>query len=56
MEEFFIGALRVLGTLIRWLMIELLLDRVVYSVGYAGLYILTLGKRPRRPVSQEMKR
>ncbi|MGI9946856.1 hypothetical protein [Vibrio hyugaensis] len=55
MEELVIGAARVLGTLIRWLMIELLLDRVVYSVGYAGLYILTLGKRPRRPVSQEMK-
>ena len=29
MEELVIGALRILGALIRWLLIELCLDRVV---------------------------
>lgn len=55
MEELLIGTARVLGSLIRWLMIELILNSVIYRIGYAGLYILTLGKRPHRPVSQEMK-
>ncbi|WP_038876586.1 hypothetical protein [Vibrio jasicida] len=55
MEELLIGTARVLGSLIRWLMFELILNSVVYHIGYAGLYILTLGKRPHRPVSPEMK-
>lgn len=55
MEELVVGVLRVLGALIRWLLIEIFLDRVAYSIGYAGLYILTLGKRPHRPVSTEMQ-
>ncbi|WP_199481979.1 hypothetical protein [Vibrio owensii] len=55
MEEFFIGALRVLGALVRWIIIDFLLERVSYYLGYLGVSILTLGKRPHKPVSDAMR-
>ena len=56
MEEFFIGALRVLGGACSvGLFIDFLLERVSYYLGYLGVSILTLGKRPHKPVSDAMR-
>jgi hypothetical protein len=55
MEEFYIGALRVFGTLVRWIIIDFVLEIVSYYLGYLGVSILTLGKRPHKPVSDAMR-
>ncbi|AIV07662.1 MULTISPECIES: hypothetical protein [Vibrio] len=45
----------VLRAIVRSIIIEIFLWRLSYCTGYIGLSIITLGKRPHKPMSKAMR-
>ncbi|MHA2861612.1 hypothetical protein [Vibrio harveyi] len=44
-----------LRAIVRSIIIEIFLWRLSYCTGYIGLSIITLGKRPHKPMSKAMR-
>ncbi|ELC3155531.1 hypothetical protein RI851_000502 [Vibrio harveyi] len=45
----------ILRAIVRSIIIEIFLWRLSYCTGYIGLSIITLGKRPHKPMSKAMR-
>ncbi|WP_448552395.1 hypothetical protein [Thalassotalea montiporae] len=55
MEEALAPIGRFIMSLVRYIVVELIADRLFYGVGFSVLKLMSLGTYPRSPVSQQMK-
>ncbi|REL35023.1 hypothetical protein [Thalassotalea euphylliae] len=55
MEEALAPIGRFIMSLVRYFVVELIVDRILYGVGFSVLKLVSLGTYPRSPVSRQMK-